>query len=75
MSSFGDFEKSVVSGAETLAKDMLKGLINEAATDAKDFLKESEQKLKRWTNTLATEKLTKDEFSALVDCQKRHAIS
>ena len=57
---------SVRAGEETT----LRGFITEAQNDAKDFVKETEEKLRRWTDMLAKGQITKLEFTALVDSQK-----
>ena len=51
-------------------KTTLRGFITEAQNDAKDFVKETEEKLRRWTDMLAKGQITKLEFTALVDSQK-----
>ena len=71
---FTDFQNQVVSNAGVLAKDTLKDLVAIAEDDAKEFLVSSEEKLKRWTEMLADERLTKLEFAALVDSQKGLAV-
>ena len=70
MSQFGDFESSVISGVKDLAETTLKGFITQAQTDAEDFLRQTQEKLKRWTGMLDRGDLTKVEFTALVDSQK-----
>ncbi|MBL8895641.1 MAG: hypothetical protein JNJ53_13645 [Rhizobiales bacterium] len=79
MSKFDDFLDAVRSGVGDLAKDTLKGVINQAKEDAEDFLKRSALDLKRWSDFLATGELSKDEFEGLVkglkSLAKMHALT
>lgn len=79
MSKFDDFLDAVRTGVGSLAKDTLKGAVNQAKADAEAFLKRSEEDLKRWTKLLATGELSKDEFEGLVkglkSLAKMHALT
>jgi hypothetical protein len=70
MSAFQDFREAVLTGAAGLAKDLLKTGVQEARTDAADFLNDTKEKLKRWARLRADGKITDDEFSFLVGSQK-----
>ncbi|UKJ07160.1 hypothetical protein [Solitalea lacus] len=48
-----------------LAKLTFKNYKNEAETDVREFLTNSEEKLKRWTQLLAKKELTQEEFATL----------
>jgi hypothetical protein len=54
----------------TLAKSTVKNYTDEAVADGKQFLQESEDKLKRWTLLLAEKQLTTEDFEWLVLSQK-----
>src|SRR2546429_9056761 len=70
MSKFDDFQSGVINGAKDLAGTALKDFVTQAESDARDFMSEAQIKLQRWTGMLAEGKLTKLEFTALVDSQK-----
>jgi len=70
MSKFDDFVEAVLSGAQDLAKQSFNGLKNQAKTDAKAFLDKTEADLKRWTELLATSKITQGDFSDLVRAKR-----
>lgn len=68
-----DFDKifnDLKEGITTLAKTTVKNYAKEAVADAKQFVLESEEKLKRWTLLLADKQLTSEDFEWLVMSQK-----
>jgi hypothetical protein len=66
MSKFDDFTKTVLGGVKGLATGTLKDFLASAKDDAKAFLQQSEDNLRRWTRQLALNELSKDEFEELV---------
>src|SRR3954453_22081138 len=70
MALFDKFADEVASGAQGLAKATLKGFINEAKSDALDFIKQAADDLKNWTGMLAKGELSKVEFGSLGEGQK-----
>jgi hypothetical protein len=70
MSAFTDFEKAVVAGVRALAKGALKDFGTQAQNDARSFLKQTKQDLRRWTSELRANELTQAEFADLVKGQK-----
>ncbi|NJM79854.1 MAG: hypothetical protein HC854_09990 [Flavobacterium sp.] len=54
----------------TLLGDRYKEIRPEVEKDIKDFIKQSEDKLKRWILLLAEGSITKDEFEWLLKSQK-----
>ena len=70
MSKFDDFRDAVITGAEALAKQNLKDLVNQAAEDSKAFLEKSAADMQRWTGELAAKQITKQEFTDLVQAKK-----
>lgn len=73
-----DFVDAVEDGLKTLAKNTVQETLDQAETDAKAFVKESEESLRRWGDALAQGKITKDDFEYLVggqkDLGKMHAL-
>jgi len=70
MSDFSRFANLVKDGAAKLAIGELKDFAEQAKADAVDFLRESEEKLRRWTGQLASKQLTAEEFEILVRSQE-----
>src|SRR5438128_942246 len=66
MSKFDDFTKTVLGGVKGLATGTLKDFLAASKDDAKAFLQQSEDNLRRWTRQLALNELSKDEFEELV---------
>ena len=54
----------------TLAKTTVKNYTKQAVADGKQFLEETEEKLRRWTLLLASKQLTTEDFEWLVLSQK-----
>ena len=78
MSNFNNFINIIEEGVKELAKKTLKGFKDEALSDTKNFLKETEEDLKRWTKLLAKGELSQDDFEWLVlsrkDVAELHAL-
>ncbi|UWS79098.1 hypothetical protein N1037_17830 [Phaeobacter sp. G2] len=76
--SWEDFIDAVQDGLKTLAKNTVQEALDQAETDAKVFVKNSEESLRRWGDALAQGKITKDDFEYLVggqkDLAKMHAL-
>jgi len=70
MAKFDDFRSEVTKGAGALAKDLFKGYRTQAVKDTRQFLKASQEDLRRWTKQLANGELSKTEFKDLVRGQK-----
>ena len=70
MSRFDDFADAVLKGAKDLAKNSFGGFVDEAANDAQAFLDKAQADLQRWAKLLANGKLTKEDFSDLVQAKK-----
>lgn len=66
MGDFSDYLKTLEDGIKNLAEKMLKGFQDEALKDGKEFLKKTQEDLKRWTRLLASKELTQDDFEWLV---------
>jgi hypothetical protein len=66
MASFDDFIKKIEIGVLSLAKDTIKGFGNEALEDSKDFLKKTEEDMKRWIKMLVSGELSQEDFKDLV---------
>ncbi|WP_299877686.1 hypothetical protein [uncultured Sulfitobacter sp.] len=71
--SWEDFIEAVQDGLKTLAKNTVQEALDQAEADAKAFLKDSEDALRRWGDALAQGKITKDDFEYLVGGQKELA--
>ena len=69
MSKFDVFTEAVLTGAKDLAKETFDGFEDAAKDDAKAFIKKSKKDLQRWTKLLAKKKLTKQDFSDLMDAK------
>ncbi len=67
---FDDFINAVLEGAKQLAKENLNGFQDQAKKDAQAFTTKVEVDLRRWTKLLAEKKLTKQDFSDLVQAKK-----
>jgi hypothetical protein len=68
-----DFSKifdKLLNDIAALAKSTVKSYSEAAVKDGKQFLQESEEKLKRWTLLLASKQLTTEDFEWLVMSQK-----
>ena len=76
--SWNDFVEAVEEGLKTLAKNTVQEALDQAKADAKAFLNDSEESLRRWGDALAQRKITKDDFEYLVggqkDLAKMHAL-
>jgi hypothetical protein len=60
----------LITDIAALAKSTVKNYSTAAVADAKQFIQESEDKLKRWTLLLASKQLTTEDFEWLVMSQK-----
>jgi hypothetical protein len=73
-----EFIKAVQDGLKTLAKNTVQEALDQAETDTKAFVKDSEAALRRWGDALAQGKITKEDFEHLVggqkDLGKMHAL-
>jgi hypothetical protein len=78
MADFSDFLRALEDGTKDLAKKTLKGFTPEALRDSKEFLRKTEEDLKRWTKLLASGELTQEDFEWLVlgkkDLAELHAL-
>ncbi|MEO9779015.1 MAG: hypothetical protein ABJH07_08430 [Sedimentitalea sp.] len=76
--NWNEFIDAVQEGLKTLVKNTVQETIDQAEADAKAFVKDSEQALRRWGDALAQEKISKDDFEYLVggqkDLAKMHAL-
>jgi hypothetical protein len=70
VSKFDDFSDVVLKGAKDLAKNSFGGFVAEAANDTQAFLDKAQADLQRWVKLLANGKLTKQDFSDLVQAKK-----
>lgn len=72
------FIEAVEEGLKTLAKNTVLDALDQAKADAKAFVNDSEESLRRWGDALAQGKITKDDFEYLVggqkDLAKLHAL-
>lgn len=75
---FAAILERILRGARTLAEITVREYEDEAVSDARDFLGESEDNLKRWTELLAEGRLSTEDFEWLVrsqvDLAKMHAL-
>ena len=58
------------TGITNLAKQTVHGFVKEAQSDGQAFLEATKAKLEQWAGQLAAGKITKDEFSDLLEGQK-----
>lgn len=76
--SFDQFVQAVISGVRTLASSAIGEALDQAESDSKAFMAESEEKLRRWLHALKDGQLSRDEFEFLVasqgDLAKMHAL-
>lgn len=76
--NWDEFVNSVQEGLKTLAKNTVQDALGQAEKDAKAFIEDSEQAIRRWGDALAQGKITKDDFEYLVggqkDLAKMHAL-
>ncbi len=70
MSGFDDYIDSVLQGFQQVAKDAFKGFEQEAGKDAQEFLDEIQRDLKRWTDLLAENQITKQDFADLLQAKE-----
>jgi len=70
VSQFDDFLDIVKDELPDLGKELLGDLKDQGIHDAKGFLDDTKNDLKRWTQLLAKGQLNKDEFNFLVRSQK-----
>ena len=70
MSKFDEFKSTLENGIGDLAEDTLKEFKDDAINDGKDFLRETDEDLRRWTSQLAAGELSQDEFKWLVQGKK-----
>jgi len=73
-----DFRKNVRDGARLLAAETVKGAVDQAGKDTEAFLRDTREKLERWTQALAKGDLERDEFELLIAARrsnmKMHAL-
>ena len=74
MVDIDSFFSTVLNGAKDIARGSLKGLIDQAEGDTRDFLEASRDDLQRWLQLLATGKINKAQFENLVQGQKDLAV-
>jgi hypothetical protein len=70
MPSFSDFTDELSGEIKDLVQKSWKDLSSQATEDAGEFLKQSENDLKRWTRLLADRALTLQDFEFLVAAKK-----
>ncbi|WP_217605397.1 hypothetical protein [Chitinophaga sp. GbtcB8] len=68
--NFDEIFDKLIKDITTLAKSTVKNYSEAAVKDGKQFMQESEEKLKRWTLLLASKQLTTEDFEWLVMSQK-----
>lgn len=72
------FVSSVQRDVRALAKNTVKEAVDQAESDAKAFLLENKQALRRWGDALGKGQITKDDFEFLLggqkDLAKMHAL-
>lgn len=66
MPIFENFIKKIEAGIVSLAENTIKDFGKEALEDSKDFLKKTEEDMKRWTKMLVSGDLTQEDFKDLV---------
>lgn len=66
----GNIIKDIKSQLVDLLGIKFENLKDESKKDVQEFMKSSEEKLKRWTTLLAEGKLTPEDFKWLVESQK-----
>lgn len=69
MAKFDKFKAQLLVEGRALVSSTFKAGAGEARTIFEDHLKDSEEKLKRWTRLLAEGQLDKDEFKILIKSQ------
>ncbi|MFT3687801.1 hypothetical protein [Paenirhodobacter sp.] len=73
-----DFSKHVLDGARLLAAQTVKDAVDQAGKDTETFLRDTREKLERWTRALAKGDLERDEFELLIAARrsnmKMHAL-
>jgi len=67
---FGQIFDKLIEQITTLAKTTVQNYTDAAIADGKQFLMDSQEKLKRWTLLLANQQLTTEDFEWLVMSQK-----
>jgi hypothetical protein len=70
MATFDDYVNELRKGGKKLAQELVEGLEADALSDMNAFLKKSERDLRRWTTLLAAGKITKQDFTDLVQAKK-----
>ena len=70
MATFDDYVNELRKGVKKLAQELVDGLEADALSDMNAFLKKSERDLQRWTKLLAAGKITKQDFTDLVQAKK-----
>ncbi|MGJ8561880.1 MAG: hypothetical protein ACSHX3_16825 [Litorimonas sp.] len=65
-----NFTKAVQDGLKTLANNTVQEALDQAESDAKAFVNDSEEAFRRWGDALAQGKITKEDFEYLVGGQK-----
>jgi hypothetical protein len=70
MATFDDYVNELRKGGKKLAQELVEGLEADALSDMNAFLKKSERDLQRWTTLLAAGKITKQDFTDLVQAKK-----
>lgn len=66
MSKFDEFLAAVKDGAKDLARTTIQDFAASAETDARTFLDDIEDDLRRWTEQLERGELSSDEFASLL---------
>jgi len=70
LSEFDDFLGIIQDELPNLGKELLGDLKDQGILDAKKFLEDTKDDLKRWSQLLAKGQLNQDEFNFLVRSQK-----
>jgi hypothetical protein len=66
MSTFDDFFHAVADGAKDLARTTIQDFATSAETDARIFLENTKDDLRRWTGQLERGEISRDEFASLL---------
>ena len=71
MSNIEDIFKDIKDEGCKAVKDEFVSLFNQAKAEKDEQIRENADKVKEWCAALCSRKLSKDEFNALLDAQKR----
>ena len=69
-SNWDNFVDTFTDGARVLARNTLEDTLEQAEADARSYLEDSKDKLRRWGDALSKGELTRDDFEFLVGGQR-----